>query len=132
MFDNESAGAGNTGQGSTAQLGLSRAVVFKLDTNAHTATLVSSFNQPDALTAPSQGNAQTTADGNLLVGWGSLPYFSEFDRWGDLLFNAEFPTGVNSYRAYLLPWNPSGGGFTGHASRVHSPRHSARDRRGRG
>jgi hypothetical protein len=132
VFDNESAGAGNTGSGSTAELGLSRAVVFKLDTSSHTATLVDSFNQPDALTAPSQGNAQTTAEGNVLVGWGSLPYFSEFDQWGDLLFNAEFPAGVNSYRAYLLPWNPSAGGWKGHASRVRSPRHSAHDRRGRG
>jgi hypothetical protein len=132
VFDNESAGAANTGQGSTAEFGLSRAVVFKLDTSAHTATLLDSFDQPEALTAPSQGNAQTTADGNLLVGWGSLPYFSEYDRWGDLLFNAEFPAGVNSYRAYLLPWNQAGGGRHGHASRVHSPRHSGRDRRGRG
>jgi hypothetical protein len=132
VFDNESAGAGNTGSGSTAELGLSRAVVFKLDTASHTATLVDSFDQPDAQTAPSQGNAETTADGNLLVGWGSLPYFSEFDQWGDLLFNAEFPAGVNSYRAYLLGWNPGAGSWKGHASRVRSPRHSAHDRRGRG
>jgi hypothetical protein len=109
VFDNESAGAANTGVGSTAELGFSRAVVFKLDPSSHTATLLNSFNQPDALTAPSQGNAQTTGDGNLLVGWGSLPYFSEYDQWGDLLFNAEFPTGVNSYRAYLQPWNPDAG-----------------------
>jgi hypothetical protein len=132
VFDNESAGAGNTGQGSTAELGLSRAVVFKLDTQSHTATLVNAFNQPDGLTAPSQGDAQTTGDGNLLVGWGSLPYFSEFDQWGDLLFNAEFPAGVNSYRAYQLPWNPGAGSWKGHASRVHSPRHSAHDVHGRG
>jgi hypothetical protein len=109
VFDNESAGAANTGVGSTAEFGLSRVVRFKLDPQAHTATLLQSYNQPDALTAPSQGNGQTTADGNLVVGWGSLPYFSEYDTAGDLLFNAEFPTGVNTYRAYLQPWNPSGG-----------------------
>ena len=124
VFDNESAGAGNTGQGSTAEFGLSRVVVFKLDPYGHTATLLDTYDQPEALTAPSQGNAQTTGDGNLLVGWGSLPYFSEFDRWGDLLFNAEFPTGVNTYRAYLQPWGPSGGRWfargaqrTGHRGR---------------
>src|SRR6202041_3842689 len=83
------------------------------DPQAHTATLLQSYNQPDALTAPSQGNGQTTADGNLVVGWGSLPYFSEYDTAGDLLFNAEFPTGVNTYRAYLQPWNPSSGGGQG-------------------
>ncbi len=110
VFDNDAAGVGNTGVDPTAQFGLSRAVRFKLDERAHTATLLKSYNQPDALTAPSQGNAQTTADGNLLVGWGSLPYFSEYDTAGDLLFNAEFPAGVNSYRAYLQPWSPGSGG----------------------
>jgi hypothetical protein len=112
-FDNEAAGVGNTGTDPTAEFGFSRAVRFKLDERAHTATLLQSYNQPDALTAPSQGNAQTTADGNLVVGWGSLPYFSEYDTAGDLLFNAEFPTGVNSYRAYLQPWNPGSGGQGG-------------------
>jgi hypothetical protein len=48
--------------------------------------------------------------GDLFVGWGSLRYFSEFDSSGQLVLNAEFPTGVNSYRAYLLPWDGAGGG----------------------
>ena len=102
FFDNESAGT-------TAQFGLSRAVTVKLDQRTHTATLINSFDQPEGLTAPSQGNSQRTADGNTVVGWGALPYFSEFDPDGQLLYNAEFPTGVNSYRAYLLPWNPGSG-----------------------
>ena len=70
------------------------------------ATLVAADAQPEGLSAPSQGNAQTTAEGNLFVGWGALPYFSEFDPSGNLLFNAQFPAGVNTYRAYLLPWDP--------------------------
>jgi hypothetical protein len=70
------------------------------------ATLVASDDQPEGLVAPSQGNAQTTRDGDLFVGWGALPYFSEFDPSGRLVFNAQFPTGVNSYRAYVLPWRP--------------------------
>jgi hypothetical protein len=44
------------------------------------------------------------------VGWGALPYFSEFSPSGQLVFNAEFPAGVNTYRAYLLPWNLGGPG----------------------
>jgi len=72
-------------------------------------TLVASDDQPEGLAAPSQGNAQTTSDGDLFVGWGALPYFSEFDPAGQLVFNAQFPTGVNSYRAYLLRWqSPTG------------------------
>jgi hypothetical protein len=109
FFDNESAGAANTGVGSTAELGVSRAITVKLNEWNHTATLVKSDNQPEGLIAPSQGNAQTTDAGNLVVGWGSLPYFSEFSPSGQLIFNAEFPTGVNTYRAYLQPWNPGGG-----------------------
>ena len=82
-------------------------MTVKLDPHSHTATLIGSFNQPEGLTAPSQGNSQRTAEGNTVVGWGSLPYWSEFSPSGQLLYNAQFPTGVNSYRAYLLPWNPS-------------------------
>jgi len=44
---------------------------------------------------------------------GALPYFSEFSPSGQLLFNAELPAGVNTYRAYRLPWFP-GGGFSHH------------------
>lgn len=102
FFDNESSG--------TPNLPYSRAITVKLNEWSHTATLVASDNQPEGLSAPSQGNAQTTAEGNLFVGWGSLPYISEFDPQGNLLFNAEFPAGVNTYRAYLHPWNPPGSG----------------------
>lgn len=106
FFDNESAGAGNTGTGSTSEFGFSRAITVKLDEWNYTATLIRSDNQPEGQIAPSQGNAQTTDLGNLVVGWGSLPYFSVFSPWGQLVYNAQFPTGVNTYRAYLLPWNP--------------------------
>jgi hypothetical protein len=59
----------------------------------------------EGLSAPSQGDAQTTRERNLFVGWGSLPDLSEFSPSGSVLFDADFPTGVNTYRAYLLPWN---------------------------
>lgn len=99
FFDNESSG--------TALLSHSRAVTVRLA--GDTATLVRSDDQPEGLVAPSQGDAQTTRDGDLFVGWGALPYFSEFGRSGQLLFNASFPTGVNTYRAYRLPWASAGG-----------------------
>jgi hypothetical protein len=31
----------------------------------------------------------------------------EFSQSGSLLFNADFPAGVNTYRAYRFQWNPS-------------------------
>jgi hypothetical protein len=104
-FDNDSAG--------TPLLPTSRAVTIQLNYRDTTATLVASDSQPEGLSAGSQGNAQTTLNRDLFVGWGALPYFSEFSTSGQLLFNAEFPAGVNSYRAYRLPWF-SGGGFSHH------------------
>jgi hypothetical protein len=121
FFDNEAAGS--------AQLSYSRAIAVKLDPSDNTATLISSDNQPESLSAPSQGDAQTTASGDRFVGWGSLPYFSEFDASGNLIFNAQLPAGVNSYRAYLLPWNPPGGG-PGDGGPGHGPRAQGAGRAG--
>jgi hypothetical protein len=92
----------------TALLAQSRAVVIRLNLAAKTATLIRSYNQPAGLVARGQGNAQTTRNGDLFVGWGVLPYISEFSPSGRLLFNAELPAGVVSYRAYRLPWHPAG------------------------
>jgi Arylsulfotransferase (ASST) len=98
FFDNESAG--------TPEFAVSRAVTVKLDPRDRVATLIASDDQPEGLVAASQGNAQTTQNGDLFVGWGALPYLSEFASSGQLLWGAQFPTGVNTYRAYLLPWEP--------------------------
>jgi hypothetical protein len=96
FFDNESSG--------TTVFPTSRTVTIRVNLDTHTATLLSSNHQLEGLVAPSQGNAQTTAAGNQFVGWGALPYISEFSPTGSLLFNARFPAGINTYRAYLLPW----------------------------
>jgi hypothetical protein len=103
-FDNESAGIANTGSGAITELPYSRTVTVRLDFRTHEATLVRAVNQPEGLSAPSQGNAQTTKKGDTVVSWGSLPYFSEFGPSGSLLFNAQFPAGVNTYRTYRFPW----------------------------
>jgi hypothetical protein len=80
----------------------------KLDLATRVATLVKSVDQPEGLVAQAEGNAQTTRNWDLFVGGGRLPYISEFSPSGRLLFNAEFPAGVSTYRAYLLPWHPAG------------------------
>jgi hypothetical protein len=104
LFDNEAGGIANTGTGVSSELAYSRAVTVRLDLGRHVATLVSSADQPGGALASSQGNAQTVGDGDLVVGWGSLPYFSTFSASGTLLFDAEFPSGVNTYRAYRFDW----------------------------
>ena len=79
---------------------------MRLDLHARVATLVKSDDQPEGLLAQVMGNAQTTPGRDLFVGWGSLPYISEFSPSGKLLFNAQLPAGVSTYRAYLLTWKP--------------------------
>ncbi|MGH3159526.1 MAG: arylsulfotransferase family protein [Streptosporangiaceae bacterium] len=101
VFDDESGG------GNTSLLDHSRMVTIKLDLTAKVATLVKSINQPEGLMATAEGNAQTTRNGDLLVGWGSLGYISEFSPSGRLLFNAELPDNAATYRAYRLPWHPA-------------------------
>jgi hypothetical protein len=104
VFDNESAGAANTGQGASPELDHSRIVTIKLDERSHRATLTASDNEPDGQLASSQGNGQIVRNGDTFVGWGNLNAVSEFDRHGRLVYDARFPTGTNTYRAYLQNW----------------------------
>ena len=90
----------------------SKALRLRLDTHARTATLVRSFRHPSGRSlTTSQGNARVMDDGNLFVGWGVSPWFSEYAPDGRLLFAAHF-TSVwhHSYRAFKGAWSghPSG------------------------
>ena len=107
IFDNEAAGAANTGVGVTSELSYSRVVTIKLDQATKVATLVASDNQPEAGLASSQGNGQRLPSGGEFVGWGILNSVSQFSAAGKLVWNLDFPIGVNTYRAYLEPWGSS-------------------------
>jgi hypothetical protein len=96
IFDNESNG--------TPVLPASRVIRVHLDLNAKTATLLSSIQHPDGLSAGSQGNAQLLPGGHTFVGWGQLGRFSEFDSSGNLVWDGALPAGYDSYRAYRSPW----------------------------
>jgi hypothetical protein len=95
IFDNEAG---------PAVLPYSRVIWVRHDDGKKTATLERWLKHPDGLSAASQGNAQGLENGDTFVGWGQLPRFSEFDRDNNLLFDAELPTGYNSYRAYRHEW----------------------------
>jgi Arylsulfotransferase (ASST) len=82
----------------------SRAVVVEIDEDDMSATLVGEYTHPDQILAATQGNVQMLPNGNVFVGWGSEPHFSEFGRDGKLLFHASFPGDVESYRAFRFPW----------------------------
>lgn len=83
----------------------SRGMVLMLDETAMTATLVREYIHPTEILSVSQGNMQVLPNGNVFIGWGSAPVFSEHSSDGTLLFNGRFPTNENSYRAYRYPWS---------------------------
>jgi len=82
----------------------SRAAVIEINEDAMRATLVGEYTHPDEIFAATQGNVQILPNGNVFVGWGSEPRFSEFSHDGKLLFDASFPSDVESYRAFRFPW----------------------------
>jgi hypothetical protein len=67
-------------------------------------TLVHRYIHSPPVTSGSQGSVQTLADGNVFVGWGSDPDFSEYTPGGKQIFNGNFALGVKSYRAFRFPW----------------------------
>jgi hypothetical protein len=82
----------------------SRGIVLKLDEDAMTATLLREYTHPDTVFSDTQGNVQILPNGNVFVGWGSEPSYSEFGRDGKLLFDASFTPELESYRAFRFPW----------------------------
>jgi hypothetical protein len=83
----------------------SRVIVLSLDLTHMTANLVSAFDHPKPLIAPSQGDFQPLSGGNWFVGWGQEPYFSELAPEGQLLFDAHLPATYQSYTALKFSWS---------------------------
>jgi hypothetical protein len=92
-----------------------RILRLRVDTSTKRATLVKSFHHPRRLLVPFEGNAQVLPDRHMFVGWGGIPYFTEFGAKGNVLLDARFGklkgrvTGPNqdadSYRAFRFMWH---------------------------
>lgn len=82
-----------------------RAIHIALNTSAMTATLVKQYSHSPGLNTNFEGNAQSLPGGDLFVGWGQQPYFSEFTASGQQDFDARFTAPTDSYRAYRFYWN---------------------------
>ncbi len=83
----------------------SRAIRIRVDAKKMTVTLVKQYEHVPPLLSAFEGGAQALPGGDLFVGWGQQPYFSEFNGAGRLDFDAHFTAPTNSYRAYRFPWN---------------------------
>jgi hypothetical protein len=93
VFDN----ADISGHGS---LGL----LLHVDEAARRVTLTQAYQHPAKFLSWSLGSVQLRPDGNVLVGWGSQPYFSEFSADGKLLLDGQLEGMARSYRTFLAEW----------------------------
>lgn len=83
----------------------SSAKVISVNAAAKTATLVHRYYHNPPLVASAQGSAQALPNGDMFVGWGTEPDFSEVNSSGHQIFNGTFPLGETSYRAFRFPWS---------------------------
>lgn len=94
MFDNH-----------TATAGAARAVAYRIDTDAGTATMLWERRQSAGLVSNALGSARPASDGSVLIDWGLpiQPMFEELDAAGErLLAIWQQPSG-NSYRIVKYP-----------------------------
>jgi hypothetical protein len=78
--------------------------VLDVNVSAKTVKLVKRYTHNPPLLAATQGSAQLLPNGNMFVGWGSEPDFSEYSPSGRQIFNGSFALGTTSYRAFRFPW----------------------------
>ena len=84
--------------------GPSRGLVLKLDPATHTATLADQYTHRMGLDSEYMGNIELLRGGNVFVGWGSQPRFSEYTASGRMLLDAVLPGSDINYRASIEPW----------------------------
>jgi hypothetical protein len=83
----------------------SAAKVLHVEVRKRTATLVHRYYHRPSLLAFAQGNTQILPNGDVFVGWGTAPDFSEYTRGGSQIMTGSFALGETSYRAYRFHWS---------------------------
>ena len=86
----------------------SRGMQIKVDEANKVVSLVREDKLYDLISG-TQGSRQPLPNGNVFMGWGQQPFYSEFSKTGTLLLSVRYPDQNESYRAYRLPWkgNPT-------------------------
>ena len=83
----------------------SRAIRLTIDWAHLTVHLVGRDVRTPPILTGSQGNDQVLPNGDSFVGWGEVPYFTEFSPSGQIVFEGRMPYPAQSYRAYKFPWS---------------------------
>ncbi len=84
----------------------SRAVEYSIDEINKTATLVWEYRHNPNIFSGFMGYVQRLDNGNTLISWGGTnPAVTEVTPEGTVVFEASYPAGVYTYRAYKFDWN---------------------------
>jgi hypothetical protein len=82
-----------------------RAVRISVNQSRKTASLMRQYTHSPTLYTHFEGNAQVLPNGDVFVGWGQQPYFTEFSSSGKEIFDARFTSNTSTYRAYRMGWS---------------------------
>lgn len=93
----------NNASGPTATT-FARPIRIALDMTAMTARLVAEYRLPAPRVCWAMGNLQQLPDGGAFVGWGTAGAYTEFAPDGLVRYDATFPGGAVTYRAFRAPW----------------------------
>jgi len=94
-----------TGGGtSVPATGPSRGLVLELNQQTRVASLLHQYTGGDEFESEYMGDTQPTPNGGAFIGWGSEPYFSEYDSAGQRVLEGSFPGSDLSYRTMVEPW----------------------------
>jgi Arylsulfotransferase (ASST) len=82
----------------------SRAIRIGLHVKQKTVNLIQKYGHTPQLPSAFEGSLQPLSNGDVFMGWGQQPYFSEDDASGRQIFDAHFAEPTGSYRAYRFQW----------------------------
>ncbi len=83
----------------------SRGLVLDLNLRQRSAKVAQQYYRSTTTSAQSEGSVQTRGSGNVFVGFGAEPFFSEFSPGGRLLYDGSLPSDDGSYRTFRYRWH---------------------------
>jgi hypothetical protein len=83
----------------------SRGLILALDVKRMRATVQRTYVHSPRTLAHALGNLQVMPNGNVLVGWGTSPYVTEYTDGGRVVLDLRLAHGGQNYRALKLPWS---------------------------
>lgn len=95
----------NASNGVSKSASQSSGLMLELDQRRKLVTLLHSYRHTPPLLCSTQGSVQVLSDGEVFVGWGSEPYFTQYTVHGQSIFDGSLPAQGDSYRAYRRPWS---------------------------